>query len=48
MVMTQTKLRFASFEEYLTWSDAPENYLEGRYELIYGELFELPPESSGA
>jgi Uma2 family endonuclease len=45
MVMTQTKLRFASFEEYLTWSDVPENYLEGRYELIYGELFELPPES---
>jgi Uma2 family endonuclease len=43
--MTQTKLRFASFEEYLTWSDDPENYMEGRYELINGELVELPPES---
>jgi Uma2 family endonuclease len=45
MVMTQTKLRFASFEEYLSYSDDPENCLEGRYELIYGELIELPPES---
>jgi Uma2 family endonuclease len=43
--MTQAKLRFASFEEYLTWSDDPENYMEGRYELIDGELVELAPES---
>jgi Uma2 family endonuclease len=42
--MTQAKLRFASFEEYLTWSDDPENYMEGYYELINGELVELPPE----
>jgi Uma2 family endonuclease len=43
--MMQAKLRFASFEEYLSWSDDPENYMEGRYELINGELVELPPES---
>jgi Uma2 family endonuclease len=43
--MTQAKLRFASFEEYLTWSDDPENYLEGWYELIDGELVELALES---
>ncbi|MCU0570344.1 MAG: Uma2 family endonuclease [Oculatellaceae cyanobacterium Prado106] len=43
--MTQAKVRFASFEDYLTWSNAPENYLEGRYELIDGELVELPTES---
>jgi Uma2 family endonuclease len=43
--MTQAKLRFASFEEYLTWSDDPENDLEGRYELIDGELVQLPTES---
>jgi Uma2 family endonuclease len=42
--MTQAKVRFASFEEYLVWSDALESYLEGRYELIDGELIELPPE----
>jgi Uma2 family endonuclease len=45
MVMTQAKLRFATFEEYLSYSDDPENSLEGRFELIYGELIELPPES---
>jgi Uma2 family endonuclease len=43
--MTQSKVRFASFEEYLTWSDDPENDLEGRYELVAGELVELMPES---
>lgn len=43
--MTQVKVRFASFEEYLIWSDDPENYMEGRYELIDGELVQLPPES---
>lgn len=39
--MTQAKPQFASFEEYLTDS----NELSGRYELIDGELIELPPES---
>lgn len=43
--MTQAKARFASFEEYLTWSDDPENYMEGRYELVDGELVQLPTES---
>jgi Uma2 family endonuclease len=43
--MTQAKVRFANFEEYLTWSDDPENYMEGRYELVDGELTQLPPES---
>jgi Uma2 family endonuclease len=43
--MTQSKVRFASFEEYLTWSDDPENYLEGHYELVDGELVQLPTES---
>jgi Uma2 family endonuclease len=43
--MTQAKVRFANFEEYLTWSDDPENYLEGRYELIDEELVQLMPES---
>jgi Uma2 family endonuclease len=43
--MTQAKLRFANFEEYLVWSDDPENYMEGRYELIDGELVELMPEA---
>ena len=41
--MTQAKVKLASFEEYLTYSD--ETPLEGRYELIDGELVELPPES---
>jgi Uma2 family endonuclease len=43
--MTQAKIRFSSFEEYLSWSDDPENYLEGRYELMDGELVQLPTES---
>jgi Uma2 family endonuclease len=43
--MTQAKVRFASFEEYLLWSDDPENDLEGRYELVDGELVQLMPES---
>jgi Uma2 family endonuclease len=43
--MTQAKIRFSSFEEYLIWSDDPENYLEGRFELIDGELVQLPTES---
>jgi Uma2 family endonuclease len=41
--MTQAKVRLASFEEYLAYSD--ETPLEGRYELMGGELVELPPES---
>jgi Uma2 family endonuclease len=43
--VTQAKVRFANFEEYLTWRDDPENYMEGRYELIDGELVELAPEA---
>ncbi|MDX2212196.1 MAG: Uma2 family endonuclease [Oculatellaceae cyanobacterium bins.114] len=43
--MTQSKIKFASFEEYLTWSDDPENHREGRFELTNGELVEVPPES---
>jgi Uma2 family endonuclease len=41
--MTQARVTFTSFEEYLSSSDAMS--LEGRYELIDGELIELPPES---
>jgi Uncharacterized protein conserved in cyanobacteria len=41
--MTQARATFASFEEYLAYSD--EASLDGRYELIDGELVELPPES---
>jgi Uma2 family endonuclease len=41
--MTQAKVKLASFEEYLTYSD--ETPLEGRFELVRGELVELPPES---
>ncbi len=41
--MPQAKLKFASFEGYLAYSDTVE--LEGCYELINGELVELPPES---
>jgi len=39
--MTQTKLRFSSFEDYLAYSDDTERL----YELDNGELVELPPES---
>ncbi len=41
--MTQAKVKLASFEAYLAYSD--ETPMEGRYELIDGELVELPPES---
>ncbi|GAB4351145.1 MAG: Uma2 family endonuclease [Leptolyngbyaceae cyanobacterium] len=41
--MTQARVKFTSFEEYLSSNDAMS--LEGRYELIDGELIELPPES---
>jgi Uma2 family endonuclease len=43
--MTQAKLKFASFDEYLSWSDHPENYMDGDYELIDGELVKLMSES---
>jgi Uma2 family endonuclease len=39
--MTQAKPRFSTFEAYLSYSDE----LEGRFELIDGELIELPPEA---
>jgi Uma2 family endonuclease len=39
--MTQAKPRFATFEEYLSYSSE----MEGRFQLINGELIELPPES---
>jgi Uma2 family endonuclease len=39
--MTQAKPRFSTFAAYLSYSDE----LEGRFELIDGELFELPPEA---
>lgn len=42
--MTQAKVKFASFEAYLAWSDNPENYLEGQFELVDGELVAVPPE----
>lgn len=38
--MVQSRPRFATFEDYLAYEG-----LEGRYELIEGELVELPPES---
>jgi Uma2 family endonuclease len=39
--MTQTKVRFQSFEEYLSYNDGTDNL----YELFNGELIEVPPES---
>lgn len=39
--MTRSKLRFQSFEEYLSYDDGTD-YL---YELFNGELIEVPPES---
>ncbi|NJN59293.1 MAG: hypothetical protein HC879_18235 [Leptolyngbyaceae cyanobacterium SL_5_9] len=41
--MTQARVKFTTFEDYLSYSDATQ--MEGRYELINGELVELPPES---
>ncbi len=41
--MTQTTVRFATFQEYLSYSDATP--MDGRYELIDGALTQLPPES---
>ncbi|MBW4695121.1 MAG: Uma2 family endonuclease [Lyngbya sp. HA4199-MV5] len=39
--MIQTKPRFLSFDEYLSYNDGTENL----YELFNGELIEVPPES---
>lgn len=39
--MTQTKQRFLSFDEYLSYDDGTDNL----YELFNGELIEVPPES---
>ena len=39
--MVQSKPRFATFEEYLTYEDG----LDECYELVDGELVQLPPES---
>ncbi len=41
--MTQAKAKFATFEDYLVYSSAMD--LQGRYQLIDGELVQLPPES---
>jgi Uma2 family endonuclease len=41
--VTQAKVTLASFEEYLAYSGATP--MEGRYELVCGELVALPPES---
>lgn len=41
--MTQARVRFTTFEEYLSYSDATP--IEERYELIDGALVQLPPES---
>lgn len=41
--MAYTQAKFATFEDYLAYSD--EMAMEGRYQLIAGELVELPPES---
>jgi Uma2 family endonuclease len=41
MVMTQAKTRFATFAQYLSYSED----LDGRFALINGELIALPPES---
>ncbi len=39
--MSQVKLQFQSFEEYLSYDDGTDNL----YELFNGELIEVPPES---
>ena len=41
--MTQAQVRFPSFEAYMSYSNAMD--VEGRHELMNGELVELPPES---
>lgn len=39
--MTQAKIKFSSFEEYLSYDDGTDQL----YELLNGELVELPPEA---
>lgn len=39
--MTQSKVKFSSFEEYMSYDDGTDQL----YELLNGELVELPPES---
>lgn len=41
--MTQAKQQFSTFAEYLEWSDHSSDGIQ--YELIDGELIELPPEA---
>jgi Uma2 family endonuclease len=41
--MIQAAIKFSTFEEYLSYSDAQP--MAGRYELIEGALVEFPPES---
>ncbi len=43
--MVQAKIKFASFEDYFDWSNDPENEMEGRFELVDGELVQMAPES---
>ncbi len=43
--MTQAKQRFTSFEEYLSYGEDDADRTDCRYELVDGELIELPPES---
>lgn len=43
--MTQARLKFASFDEYLAWSNAPENSMEGLFEWVDGALVAVSPES---
>jgi len=43
--MTQAKVKFANFAEYLAWSNDPEHAMAGQFELVDGELVEVPPES---
>lgn len=38
--MTQAKLKFANFGEYLSYSDDPNNYIKGNCELI--DLVDCP------
>ncbi|MGB3788434.1 MAG: Uma2 family endonuclease [Phormidesmis sp.] len=42
--MTQAKVKFPTFAAYLSWSEDAGNFVDGRFELIEGELFEVPPE----
>lgn len=43
--MTQAKVKLPTFEAYLDWRDEPGNFMDGRFELIDGELFEVAPEA---